>query len=238
MNRKLRCIIVDDEPSAVKLMKAYVNKINYLELVGSYDDAAKALSCIEKEDFDILFTDVQMPGINGLDMVKALPNPPVVIFVSAHRDYALDGFETNAIDYLMKPVTFERFEKSVDKARNFIRFKFESEQNRISDDHFLFVKSNNSYLKILFDDIVYIQAKGDYVSIFTAEKKDLLWRIKMSELENKLNPNQFIRVHKSYIVNVNMIHLLHQNHIELIDKIEVPLSKTYKIELNKRLGIH
>jgi DNA-binding LytR/AlgR family response regulator len=219
-------------------MEAFVNKINFLELAGSFDVAADALNFLEHRDIDILFTDIQMPGINGLELVKSLPNPPVTIFISAHRDFAPEGFEADAVDYLVKPVTFPRFEKAVTKARNYLFLRFEAEKNSSADDPFLFVKSDNGYLKVLLEDIIYFQAKGDYVLIVTRQKKDVLWRTTMAKLEDKLTSQQFIRVHKSYIVNINMIHLLYQNRIELVNKTEVPLSKFYKADLDKRTGIN
>jgi DNA-binding LytR/AlgR family response regulator len=229
---------VDDEPMGIKLMEAFVNKINYLELACSYDDPTDALNFLKKEEVDIVFTDIQMPGMNGLSLVKSLPNPPLIIFVSAHRDFVPEGFETDAVDYLVKPVTFPRFEKAVDKARNHFSLKFEAEKNAIGRDPFLFVKSDNGYLKILFEDIIYFQAKGDYVLVVTKEKKDILWRITMSELENKLPVIHFIRAHKSYIVNINSILSVYPAHLELINKMKIPLSKSYKAELNKRIGIN
>lgn len=237
MNRKLRCIIVDDEPGGIKLLEAHLSKINYLESAGSFDDAATALAYLQEQDIDILFTDIQMPGMNGLDMVRSLPDPPVTIFVSAHRDFAPEGFETDAIDYLIKPVTFERFEKAVNKARDFIHLQSEAKKNTSLGNNFLFIRSEDGFLKIFFEEILYFQADGDYVSIVTAKDKEILWRITMSELENKLKGHQFIRVHKSYIVNVNSISSLKQGNIELINATKIPISKSYKEELNKRIGI-
>lgn len=238
MNRKLRCLIVDDEPMGIKLMEAFLHKINYLELAGSFDDAADALGFLKEQEIDILFTDIQMPGMSGLDLVKSLPHPPVTIFVSAHRDFAPEGFETDAIDYLVKPVTFGRFEKAVNKARNFIHLQFDAEKNTIHDDPFLFVKSDNGYLKILFEEIIYFQGKGDYVLLVTRQKNDILWRITMSDLENKLPAIHFIRAHKSYIVNINSILSVYPGHLKLINQLEIPLSKFYKAELSKRIGIN
>lgn len=237
MNQKLQCLIVDDETMGIRLMEAFVNKINYLELAGSFDDAADALNFLESRDIDILFTDIQMPGINGLELVKSLPHPPVTIFVSAHRDFAPEGFETDAIDYLVKPITFGRFEKAVNKARNFIHLQLEAEKNKVHEDPFLFVKSDNGYLKILFEDIIYFQAKGDYVLVVTGQKSDILWRITMYDLENKLPDINFVRVHKSYIVNINSILSVYPGSLKLMNQLEIPLSKYYKAELNKRIGI-
>lgn len=237
MNRKLRCLIVDDEPVAVNLLEAFVKKINYLELEASYSDAGDALQFLEQHEVDILVTDIQMPDINGLDLVKSLVPPPVTIFVSAHRDFAADGFETDAIDYLLKPVTFPRFEKAVNKARNFIHLREEAAKSALPEDPFLFVKTDDGYLKILLDDIAYFQAKGDYVLVVKREKKDILWRITMSELEKRLSPVHFIRTHRSYIVNVNNILSVFPARIELTSHLEIPLSKFYKPELEKRIGI-
>lgn len=236
MNRKLQCLVVDDEMMGIRLLEAFIRKISYLELAGSFDDASNALNYLENHDIDILLTDIQMPGINGLELVKSLPRPPVTIFISAHRDFAPEGFEIDAVDYLVKPVTFPRFEKAVTKAKNYLFLRFEAEKNHGLKAPYLFVKSDNGYLNVLLEDIIYFQAKGDYVLIVTRQKPDVLWRITMAELENML-PHHFVRVHKSYIVNINMIHIVHQNYMELKNKIEVPLSKSYKTELAKRIGI-
>lgn len=181
MNRKLQCLIVDDEAMGIRLMEAFVNRINFLELAGSFDVPEDALHFLEHHNIDILFTDIQMPGVNGLELVKSLPNPPVTIFISAYRDFALEGFETDAMDYLVKPVTFARFEKAVVKARNYLFLRFEVEKNNTAADPFVFVKSDNGYLKVLLEDIFYFQAKGDYVLIVTKQKNDLLWRTTMAQ---------------------------------------------------------
>jgi len=237
MPKRLPILIIDDEPVAVNLLEDFVKKINYLELEASYSDAGDALQFLEQHEVDILITDVQMPDINGLDLVKSLTSPPVTIFVSAHRDFAADGFETDAVDYLLKPVTFSRFEKAVNKARNFIHLPSEAGKSAITQDPFLFVKTDDGYTKILLDDIAYFQAKGDYVLMVKREKKDILWRITMSDLEKRLSPVHFICTHRSYIINVNNILSVFPARIELTNHLEIPLSKFYKPELEKRIGI-
>ena len=170
MNRKLQCLVVDDETMGIRLLEAFIRKINYLELTGNFDDASNALNYLETHDIDILFTDIQMPGINGLELVKSLPRPPVTIFISAHRGFAPEGFETDAVDYLVKPVTFPRFEKAVTKAKNYLLLQFEAEKNQGLKTSSLFVKSDNGYLNVLLEDILYFQAKGDYVLIVMKQK--------------------------------------------------------------------
>jgi DNA-binding LytR/AlgR family response regulator len=237
MNRKLRCLIVDDEPIGIELIKAYIDKLPYLQLAGWYEDAPSAIGFLQENDVDILFSDIQMPETNGLDMVNTLPNPPLTIFISAHRDFAPEGFDTEAVDYLVKPVTFQRFEKAVNKARNFIRLRLEAEKNIHADDPFLFVKSDSGFLKVLYEDIIYFQAKGDYVLVVTRQEKDILWRITMLEVENKIHSNHFVRVHRSYVVNINRIVSVHRGLLELMNHIKIPFSKSYKPEVSRRIGI-
>jgi DNA-binding LytR/AlgR family response regulator len=222
---------------AIKLLEAFVDKISYLELMESFDDASDALNFLESHEIDILFTDIQMPEINGLEMVRSLPNPPVTIFVSAHRDFAAEGFETDAIDYLIKPVTFHRFQKAVNKARDFINLRLEAQKKSATNDPFLFIKSDNGYIRVLLEEIIYFLAKGDYVSVITREQKKLLWRITMAEIENKVHSSHFMRVHKSYIININYIVSVHAGYINMVDNIEIPLSKSYKPRLAQRIGI-
>ena len=237
MNQKLRFLILDDEPMAIRLMEAFTNRIPYLELVKSFDVAIDALNFLENHEVDILITDIQMPGLNGLELVRSLPNPPGTIFVSAHKDFAVEGFEIDAVDYLIKPVTFERFQKAVNKARSFINLRYEAQKKGRGDDPFLFIKSDNGYVRILLEEIIYFLAKGDYVSVVTREQKNILWRITMAEVENKIQSSHFMRVHKSYIININYIVSVHRGFIKLTNNFEIPLSKLFKPKLAQRIGI-
>lgn len=237
MNRKLRCIIVENETIGIKLIEAFVKKIAYLESGGSFEDAFTALDYLQQYDVDILITDIQMPGMNGLDMVRSLPTPPAIIFITAYRDFAPDGFDMNAVDYLIKPVNFERFEKAVTKAKDFLHGRMENTRQYQPPPEFLFLKKESGYLKLLFSEIAYIEANGDYANIYARDNTKDVIRTTMAELEEKLPVAQFIRVHKSYMVNINSIHFVHHTCIELNNKKEIPLSKNYKPEVARRMGI-
>lgn len=234
MNRKLQCLIAEDEEAGARLMEEFIKGIPYLVHAGSFEDASSALQFMEGHEVDILITDIEMPGMNGLEMVRSLPVPPAVIFTTAYRDFAPEGFDANAIDYLVKPVSFERFKKAIEKARNHLYMQ--PAPASVPED-FVFVKKESGYLKLSLTDIAYIEANGDYVNIFTLKNTKTILRITMSELEDKLPASMFLRVHKSYIVNIHMVHFVYPSYIELSSRKEIPLSKNYKAEINRMMGL-
>ncbi|KAA2243520.1 response regulator transcription factor [Chitinophaga agrisoli] len=238
MEQKIKCLIVDDEPFARDLMISYVEKIPYLELVAFCENAFDATDILQQQPVDLLFTDIQMPKINGIEMIRSLPNPPLVIFATAFPDYAIDGFELDVIDYLVKPFPFERFLKAVNKARNnILQKRQEPVKGALAQQtaHF-FVKDGYKLSKILFDDIYYIEGMKDYVKIVT-KQKNVVTYMRMKNIEASLPADLFIRIHKSYIVQTNAIRSIMGNTAELINNESIIISKQYKQELNKRLGI-
>jgi two-component system, LytTR family, response regulator len=230
---KLNCFIIDDEPLARKCIKDYVRQTNHLVYggeAGSAEEAAKSLLNIKA---DIIFTDIQMPGISGIDFVRAAGNESLFVFITAYAEYALEGYELNIIDYLLKPVSYERFLKTVNKAKEYLTLKYHSKEN-IKPDYF-FIKCGSKFEKILFDDLLYAEALENYVKIYTRTKMYITY-LTFKGLEEYLSPEKFIRVHKSYIVSLTKIENL-DNELIKIAEYEIPLSRNYRADvMNKVIG--
>lgn len=222
---KINCIIIDDEPLARKGMKEYIADIDLLNLIGEFDSPLKATELISSGDAQLLFLDIQMPKITGLDFFKSLKHPPPVIFTTAYPQYALEGFEVNALDYLVKPISFERFLKAVLKAKEFyeIREKNLKEANALA---YFFIKVNNKLIKILFDELLFVEALQNYVVIHTAEKKFMTY-LTFKSVEDYLPSEKFLKVHKSYIVAVSKIDSIDGNVI-MIGNNHIPISRNQK----------
>jgi DNA-binding LytR/AlgR family response regulator len=218
-------------------MMTYIEKVPYLELVAFCENAFDATDILQQQPIDLLFTDIQMPKINGIEMIRSLPNPPLVIFATAFPDYAIEGFELDVVDYLVKPFAFERFLKAVNKARNnILQKKQEPARTQAQPVSHFFVKDGYKLSKILFDDIYYIEGMKDYVKIVT-KQKNVVTYMRMKNIEASLPSNLFVRIHKSYIVQTSAIRSIMGNTAELINNESIIISKQYKQELNKRLGI-
>ncbi|MEO1258271.1 MAG: LytTR family DNA-binding domain-containing protein [Bacteroidota bacterium] len=221
---KINCLVVDDEPVARKGIAGYVEQIPFLNLSGTCKSALEANEFLRQNTIDLLFLDIQMPDLTGTDFIRSLDNPPAVIFTTAYREYAIDGFELNAIDYLVKPISFQRFLKSANKALS----HFEKsqppapagEENEI--DHF-FIKSDGQFIKIKLEDVLYFESEKDYVFIFT-KKKRYLNLISLKQLEKQLPPEKFIRVHRSYIVALDKVEMM-EGHKLIIQGKEIPVSR-------------
>jgi DNA-binding LytR/AlgR family response regulator len=228
----LKVIIVDDEPLALDVMEALISKVPELEIVARCQNAIEANDALSKFHVDLMFLDIQMPQVTGIELLKSLTNPPEVIFTTAYSDYALDGFELNALDYLLKPISLDRFLKAVNKAKD----KFKSKSSEVSvaeDEPFVFVKADKKLIKVNFDDILYIEGLKDYV-IIRQEASRVITLQTMKSLEQKLPSQVFKRIHRSYIVNVNKINAVVGNMIELTEKGQakhLPIGKNYREEL-------
>ncbi len=234
----IRCILVEDEPLARKLMQNHIEKVSFLDLKGSFADPIGAIDYLRTNTVDLMFSDIQMPGVTGISMLKILQNPPMVIFTTAYSEYALEGYELDVIDYLIKPISFERFLKAVEKAAKRInesKTPFQVSQptagNVDPTDDFIFVKDGTKYVKIQLADIRYIEGLKDYVAIHTKEKKIVSLQT-MKSLETVLPGNQFIRIHNSYIVSIAAIDTLDKEKIQ-INGIFLPVSDTYKKALKE-----
>jgi two-component system LytT family response regulator len=231
----MNCLAIDDEPLALNVIKDFCKKINYLNLVATCTGAADAIKYLSQENIDLIFLDIHMPHITGLEFIKSLSNPPLVIFTTAYTEHALQGFESNAIDYLVKPVPFERFLKAVNKAYELINLRKKNPVN-ISQKKdnimsgYLMVKVAYSTIKINFSDILYIEGLKDYIKIYTGSRP-VLTKSTMINIEEKLPAEHFIRVHKSYIVSISKINKIENNRIIFGEK-RIPVGNNYKINFN------
>jgi len=232
---KLRCIVLDDEPIGREIIENFVKEIDFLELVDSFEDPVKALMFLENNKVDIILSDIQMPKINGLDLVKSLENPPVIIFITAHRDFALDGFETGATDYLVKPVRFDRFLKAVNKAKDYINLKQNSTVHQVNSDR-IFIKSDGKLTKILLDEILYVEAQGDYLKI-VINNESYTTLATLKSMDEVLTLPKFFRVQRSFIINMEAIRSLNGNMVELTSGKSISIALNKKEELFQLLGI-
>ncbi|GIV31828.1 MAG: DNA-binding response regulator [Saprospiraceae bacterium] len=231
---KIACLVIDDEPVARKGLASYVNQTPFLELVGTCKSALEATSLLSEKSVDLLFLDIQMPEISGIDFVRSLDDPPAVIFTTAYRDYAIEGFELNALDYLVKPISFQRFLKAANKALNFFELQRQPQTHSIPpQSEYFFIKSDGQFIKIWLDDVLYFESEKDYVFIYTRQKR-YLTLISLKQLERELPEDRFLRVHRSFIVALDKIELLDGNMIVIGEK-KIPISRNLQDTIYNRL---
>lgn len=224
----IRCIAIDDEFLALEVIENYVGRLPFLELAGTFTNAIDALPVLANGDIDLLFLDIEMPAINGLAFLKTFEKPPLVIFTTAFAQFALDGFEADAVDYLVKPIPFERFLKAVQKVRQRLR----SPEALTQADH-LFIKSDYKSIRIAFNDILYVEGMKDYVRVHTL-KYPVDTLLSITALLEKLPTSNFIRVHRSFVIALNQISSIERSTI-LIGDTKIPIGDQYRDELMKRL---
>lgn len=228
----INAVIIDDEPLARKGLKEYIADIDFLNCIGEFDNALKAEELISRGEVQLLFLDIQMPKITGLDFFKTLQNPPPVIFTTAYPQYALEGFEVNALDYLVKPISFERFFKAALKAKEFYEVRDTNSKEANAGDYF-FIKADNKLIKILYDEVLYVEALQNYVTIYTVEKKYMTY-LTFKSVEDYLPADKFLKVHKSYIVAASKIDSIEGNDIR-IGQQHIPISRNQKEEVMNKL---
>lgn len=231
----INCIIIDDEPLAREIIETFVKDIPFLQLTKSFGDSLQALLYLQNNEVDIVFSDIQMPKINGLELVESLSNPPVIIFITAHRDFAIDGYENGVTDYLVKPVRFERFLKAVNKAKSYIELKRISHSPPINSDR-LFIKSDGKLIKILLDEIQLVEAQGDYIKIINPDET-YLSQMTLKSMEEFLKPPIFFKVQRSFIINVEKVRSVSGHVVELNSGHKITISPNKKEELYALLGI-
>lgn len=229
----IKCIIVEDETLAQNVIQAHLQRTNQFELVGICSNAIEAKEVLSKQKVDLIFLDIQLPGMTGLNFLRTLENPPLVVLTTAYADYALESYEFNVVDYLLKPISYERFSKTINKILEGNLFSLKKENERLNNDH-MFVKSDGKFYKVNFSDIIYIESMKDYVKIHMATKK-LVTLQTMNEMEKILPSKQFIRVHKSYIVALAHIKAIYGNNIEM-EKATVPIGVNYKEKITHLTG--
>jgi len=227
---EIRALIIDDEPLAQNVIKQYAQKLPDLTIAATCNEAICAHKVLQEEDIDLLFLDINMPKLSGISFLKNLKNPPLVIFTTAYSEYALEGFELNAIDYLKKPFSFERFCKAYYRAEEQLRLlrKAENERNTNVSEDFLFIKSNKKTYKVKFEDIFYIEGLGDYIKVHTINNK-LVTNLSMKKILEILPESRFYRVHKSFIISLDKIESVEGNMVA-INGNKLPIGNSYRQE--------
>ncbi len=237
----MKCVIIDDEPLAVDVIDAYIKQIGGIDIIAKCNNPLEAITILNKHQVDLVFLDIEMPNLTGLDLVKAVENIPQFIFTTAYPEHALEGFELNATDYLVKPIPFQRFLKAVSRAKE----KFQLEQSITiqsntspieTNNDFIFVKSEYENIKVNLHDIEYIKGLKDYIKIHLKDQtKPLLTLSSFKTILEKL-PSNFIRTHRSYIINIDCIRALQKTNV-VINDVRIPIGETYKEVVLKRLGV-
>ncbi|HVS94368.1 MAG TPA: LytTR family DNA-binding domain-containing protein [Mucilaginibacter sp.] len=225
MSDKISCVITDDEPFARKGLQGYIEKIGFFDLKGVCEDALQLSDMLQKENVDLLFLDIQMPHITGVEFLRALRNPPKVIFTTAYSQYAIDGFELDVMDYLLKPIPYDRFLKAALKAKDYFALR----EKPASSVPYIFVKANGKLEKIAFADILFVEAMENYVAIYQESKK-IITHSTIKSLLEKLPAKQFIQTHKSYIVAIDKVGTIEGNILHIGDY-KVPMSKYLREEV-------
>jgi len=233
----MRCLAIDDEPLALTQLVGYIQKAPFLELVKSFSNAFEAMELMCKEDIDLVFVDINMPDLNGLDFVRSLVHKPLIIFTTAYSEYAIEGFKVDALDYLLKPFGYTEFFKSANKARQQHELlSLSHEQNQ--DDKHLFIKTEYKIVRIEIDSITYIESMSEYVRIHIDEGKPLMSLLSMKSLEERLPDNKFMRVHRSYMVNLQKITEVSRGRIIFDGQTYIPIGEQYKDRFNNYIGKH
>lgn len=234
----MRCILIDDEPLALELLEDNIGKIDFLELKASCSSAAEAMQVLQQQPIDLIFCDIQMPGINGLQLVKSLPNKPLVIFITAYQEFAMEGYELDVVDYLLKPVAFDRFLRACNKAHHI--FELQKRPVALAEPRkqrrHIFLNAEYNLIKVSHQDITYIEGLKDYVKVYLiSSPKPIISRITVKALEEQLPSDEFFRVHKSYMVNLEYVQSVYKGRIKLTDA-EVPYTDNYREVISRMTG--
>ena len=221
---KLRCVVVDDEPLAITIIEGHLKKIPYIEIIGKFDNAIPVYEFLKENVVDLLFLDIEMPNITGIDFLKSLSSPPSVIFTTANKNHAIEGFDLNVEDYILKPITFERLFKSVNRV--YENINREKKTEKPESDEFLYLKENKKMVKVYFKNILYLESIKDYVKVVTL-RKTVITKQQLSYFESLLNNNKFLRIHRSFIVATDKIDAYSLSGID-IGNMELPIGRKYK----------
>lgn len=234
---KVRCLIVDDESPATELLASYVIRIEDFEVIGVCHNALDAFTFLQKNPVDLVFLDIQMPRMSGLELVRSLPEKPAVIFTTAYREYGVDGFELDALDYLVKPITFDRFLKAIAKFNQQVSFKKgidQTHENNAFDKAYMYFKVNRDLVKIYLKNIIYIESIRDYIKVIT-ENQSIISYQRIGYMEEKLPENKFLRIHKSYIVSLDKINSFSNDCVN-IGNFSLPVGRSYKQKFLQHVG--
>lgn len=237
-SKKIRCLVIDDELPAREILKQHISGVEALELCGTCSNAVEAISFLRDNRVDLLFLDIQMPHLLGTNFLRTLKNPPSVIFTTAYRKYAVEGFELDAVDFLLKPINFERFLKGVNKVlQASLQGNYEIStppETPESVPPFLYFRADRKMVKVLFSDILYIEGLNDYIKIITTSKT-IVTKHLLASLEEMLPPNEFVRIHKSFIIATQKIDSFNADSVEIAKK-EIPIGRLFKFNLSKILN--
>jgi len=229
---KINCIAVDDEPLALEKMEDYIKRVDFLNLIGLIDNGVDAINFIKQNKVDLVFLDIQMNDLSGIELLETLTIKPIIVFTTAYENYALQGYELNVTDYLLKPISFKRFLKAIDKVAEVFKTKNNQPvaentgENETNEQDSIFVKTDGKMQRVVFKDILYIEAMKDYVKIWTPSGKIIC----LSNIKNfieKLPARQFLRIHKSYAIALDKIEAIKQKHLEIAGQ-DIPIGSTYK----------
>lgn len=226
----IKAVAIDDESIALKVIENFCKDIDFISLEKTFSDAKEGLKYLNKFPVDLLFLDIDMPYINGIDLYKQLKQDTMVIFITSRADYAVEGFNLMAVDYLLKPFSYDRFLQATKRANDLLSFNTQSD--KADDSKFLFIRADFSLIKIAIADIIYVEALDDYLKIYIQDQKTLVARMTMKTILEKLPANKFIRVHRSFIVAVDRIQALRAKTV-LVDRLEIPMGGSYIEEVNK-----
>ncbi|MBX2922965.1 MAG: response regulator transcription factor [Chitinophagaceae bacterium] len=229
----IRTLIVDDEPHAIEVIKKYVSQIPEIELLGTHTNAISAFQELQKNKIDLMFLDINMPGLSGTDLVRSLQNPPFVIFTTAYQEYAIEGFDLNAVDYLLKPIPFDRFLRAIDKVMNLYKMEMvirplpePVRSVESSQPFYIYMRIDRQLIKIDTEEILWIESDKDYIKVIT-RKKTHITKQKISSMENLLPIRAFLRVHRSYIIPLNKVKGYNPNYL-MIENTKIPIGRNYK----------
>ncbi|GLB51098.1 DNA-binding response regulator [Neptunitalea chrysea] len=243
----MKCVIIDDEPLAIDVIKSYCERIDFIEIVGVFTNAIDAHLVLNSKQVDLIFLDIEMPQINGIEFINSISNKPLFIFTTAYSEYALEGFELNAVDYLMKPIPYHRFVKSVLRAKEIMNFKnnqitslmntFPAYGSVTEEPKLIFLRSDYENVKVEVNDIKYVQGLKDYLKVnLESTNKSIITLSNFKDISEKLPKHNFIRIHKSYLVNIHHIKSVQKSRVVIGDE-KVPIGDSYKADFFNRLGI-
>jgi two-component system LytT family response regulator len=231
----IKCIAIDDEPLALTQLVGYINKVPFLELIKSCSSAFEAMEVLANNDIDLIYVDINMPDLNGLDFVRSLIHKPLTVFTTAYSEYAIEGFKVDALDYLLKPFGYNDFLKSANKVKQQYELLTLS-NNQLNDEKHLFVKTEYRVVRLEIDSIIYIESMSEYVRIHTTQDKPIMSLLSMKVVEERLPASKFMRVHRSYIVNLQKIMEVTKGRLVMEGQVYIPISEQYKDLFNRYMG--
>ena len=228
----IKVLAIDDEPLALKQLAAYLQKVPFFELVDSCQSALEAMNILSEQEIDVLFIDINMPDLNGMDFVKSLQNPPMIVFTTAYQEYAIDGYKVDAIDYLLKPFGMGDILRAADKVKRQYDLLHTANLSPADEDDALFLKTEYKVVRILIHDIIYVEGMSEYLRIHLERQKPVVALLSMKKMEERLQAHDFMRIHKSYIINLHRILEINRSHVVLTQGDEVPVGDSYREKLN------